>query len=145
MRPCLIRQADKDDVAWIKGLLEENALPTVGVDEWYGNFVVAANETGDPVGVAGFELYNHNALLRSVAVEKECRNAGYGRAVVEAVLGNARKKGVKVVYLFTETAQDYFKRLGFEVVERGQVDEPVKGSPELTECCSRATAMRKVV
>jgi amino-acid N-acetyltransferase len=145
MRPRLIRQAEKDDVAWIKGLLEENGLPTVGVDQWYGNFVVAVDETGEPVGVAGFELYNHNGLLRSVVVEKDCRNAGYGQAVVEAVLGNAKKRGVEVVYLFTETAQDYFKRLGFDVVGRDQVDEAVKGSPELTECCSRAAAMCKTV
>jgi amino-acid N-acetyltransferase len=136
---------DRSDLSWAKRLLEENRLPTVGVDVWYGNFVVAINEKGWPVGVAGLELYDHGALLRSVAVEKGCRNAGYGRAMVDAVLRNAKQKGVNTVYLFTETAQGYFKHLGFAVVDRTQVDEAVKASPELTECCESATAMRKTI
>ena len=76
MKSRVTRQVDKSDLPWVKRLLEDNGLPTVGVDEWYDNFVIAMNEKGGPVGVAGFELYNRNALLRSVAVEKDCRNAG---------------------------------------------------------------------
>jgi amino-acid N-acetyltransferase len=145
MQSFSIRQASQNDVSWIKKFLQENGLPIVGVDECYGNFLIAINEKGCPVGVAGFEQYAHAALLRSVAVDKGSRNAGYARALVDAVAKNAKRKGVDTVYLLTENAEGYFKRLGFGVVEWAQVDEAVKGSPELTECCERATAMRKAV
>jgi N-acetylglutamate synthase-like GNAT family acetyltransferase len=141
----LIREAEQTDVSWIKKFLEENGLTIVGVDEWYGNFLIAINERGSPVGVAGFEQYAHAALLRSVAVDKSSRNTGYARALVDAVVNNAKQKGVNTVYLLTENAEGYFKRLGFDVVEWAQVDDAVKGSPELTECCERATAMRKAL
>ena len=140
-----MRPANQNDLLWIKSFLEANGLTTVGVDEWYANFMLALNEKGLPVGIAGFELYNHAALLRSVAVDKNRRNVGCARALVDAVLKTAKQRGVNTVYLFTENAEGYFKRLGFDVVERTEVDEAVKGSPELAECCERATAMRKAV
>jgi N-acetylglutamate synthase-like GNAT family acetyltransferase len=63
--------------------------------------------------------------------------------VVDVVLENAKNKGVNTVYLYTEDAQDYFKRLGFDEVDLSKVDEAVRASPELVECCDHATAMRK--
>ncbi|HUK51479.1 MAG TPA: GNAT family N-acetyltransferase [Terriglobales bacterium] len=143
MKRSVIRQAGKSDLPWIKSLLEENRLPTIGVDEWFENFMIALDETGSRVGVAGIEVYNHNALLRSVAVDKTHRRSGYGRIVVDVVLKHAKSKGVDTIYLYTEDAQDYFKALGFDVVDRSLVDEVVKGSPELAKCCSGATAMHK--
>ena len=140
-----IRQASPTDLAWIKSLLEKNSLPTIGVEEWVGNFVVAVDGKGLRVGVAGSEVYEHAALLRSVAVEEEYRNAGYARAMVNTVLKNAKQKGVGLVYLFTDGAEDYFKQLGFEVVKREEMDEGVKTSREFTECCTSCTAMRKIL
>ena len=140
-----IRQASLADLVWIKSLLEKNSLPTIGVEEWFGNFVVAVDGNGLRVGVAGCEVYGHAALLRSVAVEEDYRNAGYARAMVHAVLKNAKQKGGSLVYLFTDGAEDYFKQLGFEVVRREEMDEGVKASREFSECCTSCTAMRKIL
>jgi amino-acid N-acetyltransferase len=145
MQNIVIRQANHGDLSWIKSFLEENGLTTVGVDECYRNFVLAIDEKGAQVGVAGFELYNHIALLRSVAVHKSCRNAGYARVLVDTVLKNAKQKGVDTVYLLTEGVEGYFKRLGFNAVKREQIDDAVKMSPEFTECCEHAIVMRKAV
>ena len=97
------------------------------------------------MGVAGFELYNRTALLRSVTVDKTSRNTGCGRALVDSVLKNAKQKGADTVYLFTEGAESYFKRLGFNTVGPEQIDDAVKMSPEFTECCEHAVAMRMKV
>ena len=82
-------------------------------------------------------------LLRSVAVGKGSRNWGHGRTLVEAALAEAKERGIQTIYLFTETAEAYFKRLGFEPVDRNSVEQAVKNSPELTECCNTAQPMRK--
>jgi len=123
--------------------LKDNSLTTVGLQECLENFLIADDERGSWIGVAGYEMYGKNALLRSVAVDKGSRRRGVGRALVEQVLREAGKRGVRTVYLFTDTAEEYFAHLGFERIDRSHVDEAVKASPEFGECCISAQLMRK--
>jgi len=140
-----IRSAELIDLQQIVEFLKVNGLPTVGVESWYPNFVIATDEKGTLLGVAGLEIYGRVALLRSVAVEKDSRRMGHGRALVEAVLRNAKQNGVHTIYLLTETASDYFKHLGFDLVDRKDIDGVVMASLEFTECRSTALAMRKTI
>ena len=140
-----IRFATAVDLPQIKRLLEANKLPTIGIERCVNNFMLAVEADGSWVGVAGLETYGKSGLLRSVAVNEHFRSVGYGRTLVEAILRNARVKGIRTVYLLTDTAEEYFKRLGFQVVDRSDVPEAVKTSPEFTECCEAAVAMRKLV
>lgn len=139
-----IRRATKADLPEIRRFLADNGLPTDGIERFLENFVVATDGNGSWIGIAGLELYGKSGLLRSVAVNGQFRGLGHGRALVDAVLGHARAKGVETVYLFTETAEAYFKGLGFEVVGRRGIDDRLKSSPEFTEC-ETAVAMRKVI
>jgi amino-acid N-acetyltransferase len=140
------RAATARDLASIKNFLIENELPDLGVDGWVENFVIIEDRTGNWIGVAGLELYGQSGLLRSVAVDKHFRGRGHGRTLVSAVLANARARGLKRVYLLTDDASDYFERLGFQIVDRRDVDEAVKASLEFTEACPEsATVMCKVI
>lgn len=139
------RAATQWDLQLIKGFLKENGLPELGVDGWVENFVIAEDQNGSLVGVAGLELYDKSGLVRSVAVDKHFRGQGYGRILVEAVVGKARARGLKTLYLLTDDANAYFERLGFRAVDRKDVDRAVKASVEFTEMCETATAMRKVL
>ena len=139
------RAATQSDLQVIKGFLKENGLPELGVDGWVENFVIAEDQDGSLVGVAGLELYGKSGLVRSVAVKKSFRGQGYGRILVEAVVGNARARGLKTLYLLTDDASAYFQRLGFQPVDRKEVDRAVKASVEFTEMCEGATAMRRVL
>jgi amino-acid N-acetyltransferase len=126
--------------------LQANALPTVGLEDWYRNFFIASNETNDWVGIAGYELYNQSALLRSVAVDERARDRGHGRALVDATITDAKTRGVRTIYLLTETAEAYFKRLGFLPVNRADVDQTVRNSAEFNSaCCSGCQAMQKTI
>ena len=139
-----LERADYADLDGLKNFLRANSLPTVGLEDCYENFFIAVDE-GRWVGVAGYEAYNQSALLRSVAVDKTLRGQGYGRALVEAVLQDARKRGVRTMYLLTETAGAYFQLLGFESIDRSRIEQAVKTSQEFTECCKSAQAMRKAL
>jgi N-acetylglutamate synthase-like GNAT family acetyltransferase len=140
------RAATARDLASIKNFLIENELPDLGVDGWVENFVIIEDRTGNWIGVAGLELYGQSGFLRSVAVDKHFRGRGHGRTLVSAVLANARARGLKRVYLLTDDASDYFERLGFQIVDRRDVDEAVKASLEFTEACPEsATVMCKVI
>jgi len=121
-------------------------LPTAGVESCLENFVIASDKDGVMVGVAGFELCGHSCLIRSVAVDDRLRRQGLGRSLVNAVLRNAKAKGVQKAYLLTETAAPFFERLGFRPINRNIVHKAVKASTEFTELCPEsATAMFKQI
>jgi amino-acid N-acetyltransferase len=140
-----IRRAASTDLSRLKEFLTACSLPTVGLEDWCPNFFIASGEEGSWVGIAGYELYGEVALLRSIAVDKRSRGMGHGQVLVEAVLADARKRGARRMYLLTETAMAYFKRLGFDALDRVQVEKAVKKSVEFTECCSGAQAMRRAL
>ncbi len=138
-----VRSASPEDLPQIRNLLMANKLPTKGIEKCVSDFVLGLNHDGSLAGVAGLETYGDSGLLRSVAVDEHLRGLGCGRTLVESVLRNARLKGVRTVYLLTDSATAYFKGLGFEVVDRTNIDQAVKASAEFTECCEAATAMRR--
>ena len=140
-----IRPAVRGDVAQISRFLTENELPTVGIEKCVENFVVAQDRNGSWVGVAGLEVYGKSGLLRSVAVGQRFRGMGQGRSLVDSILRNAKAKGLERIYLLTDTAQAYFSGLGFEVVNRKDIEEAVKASPEFPECGEAAATMRKLI
>jgi amino-acid N-acetyltransferase len=131
------------DIARVAGFLEGNSLTTVGLHECLENFLIAFDGVDSWIGVAGYELYGASALLRSVAVDKGSRRKGVGRTLVEESLSNASKRGARTIYLLTDTAEAYFVKLGFKRIDRNQVDEAVRASPEFGECCKSAQMMRK--
>ena len=141
-----LRSATVSDLPKVKSFLRENALPDLGVEGCVQDFVIAEDEIGNWVGVAGLETHGNNGLLRSVAVRKGSRGKGVGRALVNAVLADARARGLTNIYLLTDDANDYFERLGFRVVDRKEVDTAVKTSVEFTEACpDSALVMRKTI
>lgn len=140
-----IRGAELTDLQQIAYFLRANGLPTVGVENCYSNFVIATDEKGVWYGIAGLELYGQSALLRSVTVDETSRGMGYGKALVDAAISNGKQSGVRNVYLLTESASKYFENLGFAAMDRKDVDEAVKASPEFGACCTTAVAMSKTV
>ena len=141
-----LRSATAGDLPKMKSFLRDNGLPDLGVERYVQNFVIAEDEIGGLIGIAGLETYENNGLLRSVAVRKHSRGKGVGRALVNAVLADASARGFTNVYLLTDDASDYFERLGFRVVDRKDVDDAVKASVEFTEACpDSAIVMRKTI
>jgi predicted N-acetyltransferase YhbS len=55
--------------------------------------------------------------LAGVFVAPAHRRRGIGRALAEHVLCEAAARGYSTVYLFTPSAQDFFARLGWSIVE----------------------------
>lgn len=137
-----IRRAAATDHAAVCTLLSELKLPTDGVQEWLPQFVVA-EDRGRVTGIAGLEVYADGGLLRSVAVVGSERGTGLGARLVEAVLREAGRTGLRDVYLLTTTAEQYFPRFGFEVIPREQVPASVQASVEFRSACpASAVAMR---
>jgi amino-acid N-acetyltransferase len=137
-----LRGTKENDLPEVLALLERSSLPTLGVAENFSDFLVAEGD-GRLVGVAGLELYEGSALLRSVAVEESWRGSGVGRVLVERALDVARERGIEDVYLLTTSAEHYFPRFGFSCVSRDSVAKEISGSVEFQSACpASAKVMR---
>ena len=121
-------------VAAVRGLLAEAGLPTEDLGDALPHFL-ACGPADHPTGVVGIELYGFDALLRSLVVAPVARRDGRGRALVEAAESHARSLGVRRLYLLTQSAERFFLRCGYEVVERAQAPEGIRASREFSALC----------
>jgi amino-acid N-acetyltransferase len=132
-----ITPAGPADLPAILDLLTASKLPRAGIEEHLASTLVARADS-DVVGSAALELYGSAALLRSVAVATRLRGRGLGAALTAAALDLARRRGVRTVYLLTETAGRFFPKFGFAAITRAQVDSVVLESPEFTTACPKS-------
>ena len=129
-----IRKAGTEDLSSILKLLEENHLTLSGVAEHIHDFLVVI-ENHQVIGCAGLEIYRPVALLRSVAVRKDMRGRGLGRAMVNDMLAMARKHHVETLYLLTTTAAEFFSTIGFARIERDRTDPLIRQTEEFSSIC----------
>ena len=123
-------------------LLRENHLPTVDIDEDKILFALLQNNL--VAGTGGLEIRNNCALLRSISVKKDLRRTGIGKYIVTELEKFAIQKEVKGLYLFTNTAKDFFLTLGYEITNRNDLPAAIKNTSEyLFSCPSSAIAMKK--
>jgi len=128
-REIVLTPATERDVPFIVGLLDENNLPSADIpDKWGALFLARSEET--VVGIGGVEILGRYGLLRSLAVVRDLRGRGYGRAVTGGLLDHARRKGVTEIYLLTMTAAAFFEGLGFTRVQRESAPPPIASTSE---------------
>ena len=135
-----VRSATSGDAPSVLALLEGAALPTEGVADHLGDFLVAERE-GAITGVAGLERYGDAALLRSVVVSESARGTGLGALLTARALESAAAGGARSVYLLTTTAESYFPRHGFRLTDRASVPADVRESVEFTTACPSSAAV----
>ena len=129
-----IAPAQRQDLPDILALLRASGLPEAGLGDHLATTLVARDGRGI-VGCAAVELYGPAALLRSVAVVAALRGQGLGQRLTTAALDLAQRRGVRRVYLLTETAADFFPRFGFRPITRPEVEPVVRRSAEFTSAC----------
>jgi len=129
-----IRPATPDDLRGVEALLVASGLPTAGVAEALGSFLVATH-AGAIVGVVGIEQCCGYGLLRSTAVDASWRSRGLGRQLVERAIAGAESAGLQALYLLTTTAERYFPSFGFAVTTRDEVPDVVRDTVEFRSAC----------
>ena len=139
------KQAEAADWPAVRDLLTQAGLPLDGAAEAFTTGVVAS-DGGELVGCAAIEPYDGAALLRSVAVTRDRRGTGVGTKLVHAIEDLARDRGATTLILLTETAEPWFRRLGYTPIERSSVPADVARSVEFeTACTTTAVAMRRTL
>jgi amino-acid N-acetyltransferase len=78
-------------------------------------------------------------------VSQDFRGQLLGKQIVNKLLALAREKGMKEVYLLTNTAFLYFLKFGFNEAIREQVPEAIKASSEFSSVCPSSAHVMKLV
>ena len=106
-----------------------------GTLDWLRGVAAAADEEGlvavsaaVPVGIALLvvcDLESRRDLtpwLSSLFVVPDFRDRGIGRCLIEGVLAAAKRRGHAELYLYTESAEAYYRRLGWRLETRFRRD-----------------------
>jgi amino-acid N-acetyltransferase len=139
-----IRDARPEDWSAVSELLAAAGLVPLDDTAQFGpQYAVAEDGAGIPVGVAGYERYGADILLRSVAVAESHRSAGIGARLAADRLAHAQAAGSSTAYLLTDTASGYWRRHGFVPIERSSAPATITKSQEWSQACpASATAMK---
>jgi UDP-N-acetylmuramate: L-alanyl-gamma-D-glutamyl-meso-diaminopimelate ligase len=128
----------------VRALLASVGLPvTDAADGDLRHFFILKNEHGS-VGAVALEVLGEDAILRDLAVAATARGQGLGWILADVVVQWARYRGVRRIYLLTETASDFFAaKLGFRVVDRTTVSPDVAATTTFARSTdSKFVAMR---
>ncbi|MBF0279986.1 MAG: GNAT family N-acetyltransferase [SAR324 cluster bacterium] len=137
--------AGPEDLSSVQALLAECDLPFQDLVEHLPSFILAKSGS-QLVGVVGLEILNTNALLRSLAVSSSYRKKGLANELFARILAYARQKGIKQLFLLTETAEKFFLNAGFEKTARNLIPQSIRMTGEFRELCPEtAIAMAMVI
>jgi amino-acid N-acetyltransferase len=117
-----------------KKLIASADLPTEDLD-FEKQFLIGYYEDDSLMATGGLEVFGANAILRSLTVRLGSRNKSLGSGIVDDLVSKASEKGVNTIYLLTETAKDFFKKKGFEEIDRQEAPDTVKASSEFSFIC----------
>lgn len=129
-----IEAARPDDLSAILALLAAVHLPEAGIGSHVASTLVARNADG-LAGCVALEIYGEAALLRSVAVAPSWQGRGLGKALTATALDFARQRGVRQVYLLTDTAAGYYPKFGFRPIPSAEIAPALQQSEELKGAC----------
>lgn len=129
-----LRPPKNNERAGIRALLADSGLPIQDLETAAIDFIVAIK--GDHVmGVVGLEAFDDAGLLRSLSVRPGSRGTGAGGLLVQAVEAHARARDLQELVLLTQTAETFFARHGYRVIERNRAPTSVQGSGEFRSIC----------
>ena len=101
---------------------------------------------GKLLAYGGLEVRGAHALLRSIVVDGKQRGHGYGRTLVNGLLAEAKKLGLKDAYLLTETAAPFFAKLDFIACAREAAPPEIAATQQFAELCpASAKLMRRQI
>jgi GNAT superfamily N-acetyltransferase len=101
-----------DESYWAKGVDQEKVRKSFKHSLAFGGFLGATQIAFGRV-VTDLSTFGY---LRDIVVLPAYRGKGYGKAMVEAIIGRLKEEGVPVMMLGTADAHDLYRKYGFDLV-----------------------------
>jgi len=141
-----IRRGQDADLPAVLALLQAAGLPTADLTSVASLRFWVLEAEDSVIGVVGMERFGARALLRSLAVAPSYRRRGMGHQLVARLEREVQADHVEQLVLLTETAEKFFRAIGYEVIDRRHVPEEIKQSAEFRSLCpTSAVCMSKLL
>ena len=136
-------RSDYGYLSQFREMLKSENLCIDDLEDIPGILQVAIYE-GKIIGGYGLEIFGDEALFRSLIVSEELRGMGLGIEIMKEAFNQSKNYEIKTLYLLTTTADKFFLRHGFKVIERNSVPESIGGTTEFISFCpDTAVCMNK--
>jgi amino-acid N-acetyltransferase len=131
-----IRRGEPSDLGAVLALLRSAKLPTDDLTSAPGLQTWVLEVESRLAGAIALEGAGSGArLLRSLVVIPSHQRRGLGHSLVARVESDARAEGVQQLVLLTESAQEFFRQLGYQVIQRSAAPQPLQQSAEFLSLC----------
>jgi len=128
----------------VKRLLESGNLPTSDLTQDKLSHFVGLIIDDEICGVVGLEPFPPYGLLRSLVIADSARAQGNGIKMLKDIERYAKKLKVQELYLLTTTAEKFFARNGYKVLNRKNAPKVIQTTSEFSSVCpASATIMMK--
>jgi amino-acid N-acetyltransferase len=128
------------DCEVLKALLRDAGLTVTDITPALLNDFLAMRSGMDLIGAAGIECYGDVGLLRSVVVAAPQRGTGLGKQLVAATEALARERGIRYLYLLTDTAEQFFAACGYRALVRDEAPAAISHTVQFSQLCPGSSA-----
>lgn len=129
--PCEI-----EDLAGVISLLRQNDLPASDLISSQVRLLVAKSQEDQVLGCIGLEVYDQDGFLRSMAVDKDHRNQGIAKSLMDALIIQSKSLNIHTMHLLTTSAANYFEKQGYAITVRDKAPDRIKANARFTTLCS---------
>jgi amino-acid N-acetyltransferase len=127
--------ATADNEPEIKQLLAAGELHHEDLEPHQLKHFMLAWEGSKLVGVIGLEIKADCGLLRSLAVDAAYRNRKIASRLVSDIENYAKSLQLKTLFLLTMTAEEFFRRRGFQKTARNSAPAGIQETSEFKNLC----------
>jgi amino-acid N-acetyltransferase len=121
-------------------LLETCGLPATDLPD-PAVVLFGAFAGGALIATIGLEHRDGAGLLRSMAVVPDRRGSGLARTLYARAVSEARRRGLAEIYSLTTTADGFFTKLGFTLVDRSHAPEGIRATAQFSGLCPASTRL----
>jgi amino-acid N-acetyltransferase len=141
-----LRATTAADLIAVCTLLEHSALPTADLKTAPNLRFWILVDSKIVVGAIALERYGASGLLRSLVVSSDRQRRGLGQELVRGLEREAAADGINMLVLLTQTAEPFFRRLGYVAIDRQSAPDEMKACAEFRSLCpASAVCMSKVL
>ncbi len=138
-----IRHGISQDMTAISDLLFRCCLPVDDIPVCNPEHFILALDGPVLIACGGLEIFQRNALLRSLAVTHKYRAKGIGLTLLNELEKLAVQADVRTLYLLTDSAESWFSNNGFNPIKRHQAPTTIRDTKQFTAICPDSAVLMK--